>query len=70
VVLACVNQTNGCFLTGDNEGIVKLWSKAKQLIFEFKLFEKPASGIFMGDDFGILIGHKSLVSEFPLEMVK
>jgi hypothetical protein len=54
---------NGCFLTGDNEGIVKLWSKEKRLLSELNFLEAPSTAVFAQDDFGLLIGHKNLISE-------
>ena len=63
VVFACVNQADGFFLTCDNEGLVKLWSKTKQLISEFKFLEEPASAIFLDSGFGLLMGHSNIISE-------
>ena len=66
VTFACFDQTSGCFLTGDKNGIVKLWSKSKRLLTEFSFFEHPTAAVFKSGDLEILLGHKQLVSEVPL----
>jgi hypothetical protein len=57
-----VNAATGCFITGDSDSIIKIWSPNKHLLQEFKFHEAVEAAMFTSADHGILLSHGQTVS--------
>ena len=62
-----VDSNSGRYVTSDNEGIVKVWTKDKQLIREVTFPEVVKSVMFIDSNCDILIGHGKYMSLMHLK---
>lgn len=47
----------GLIVTGDNEGLVKIWNRKKQVVREIKFTEPITAVCFLNEQADLLIGH-------------
>lgn len=66
VLFIAVNQRTGCFITGDTDGLVKVWSKDKRVLLDFEFFEPPRTAMFLDSQFKMFLGHRNSVTELTL----
>ena len=57
-----VDNCSGRFITSDSTGLVKIWTKDKQLINEITFHEKVKCVMFIDDNCDILVGHGKFIS--------
>jgi WD40 repeat protein len=57
----------GRFVTGDVDGLVKIWNSKKQLIREIKFVEAVNSATFLNEQGDILVGHSGNLSRLDSE---
>lgn len=58
-----MNESNGCYMTGSKDGVVKVWNKEKKLLSEFEFYDEPRAAIFKDNKFGVYIAHSTCLSE-------
>jgi WD40 repeat protein len=59
--LDCIPES-GLFISGGQDGLVKIWNSAKELVREIKFPEPIESACFMSPDGEILVGHGGKIS--------
>ena len=55
-------KSAGLFVSGDQEGLVKIWNYRKQLIREIKFVEPVNSVAFLNPEADIIVGHSGNLS--------
>lgn len=63
ITFAATNESTGHFITGSDDGTVKIWTAWKNFVCEFQLPQVCKAGIFMNKNLDLLLGHKKIVSE-------
>jgi len=57
----------GLYVTGDSEGIIKIWNCQKQLVRDIRFVDPINSVCFLNEDADILIGHSGNLSRLNSE---
>jgi WD40 repeat protein len=53
----------GLFVTGDREGLVKIWNSLKELVREIKFVEPVFSVVFLNKEADIIVSHQGNISK-------
>jgi len=67
LALLDVLTKKGLYVTGDSEGIIKIWNCQKQLVRDIRFVDPINSVCFLNEDADILIGHSGNLSRLNSE---